>query len=142
MLRWVGVIFFFVICFFPFYYMVLLSFRSIQSVLVNPGNLTPDWALVTSMRTYVDVLKPVSQGGQGFGSFILNSVLVAAVTTLLTLVVCILAAYAATRLKFRGKALVNWGLLLVYMVPAIVLAIPLFVLYSRMGLRADVPRRR
>lgn len=140
-LRWVGIIFFFVICFFPFFYMVLLSFRSIQSVLVDPGSLVPDWELVTSFQTYSDVLKPMSQGGQGFSSFILNSVLVAVVTTILTLSVCILAAYAATRLKFRGKPLVNWGLLLVYMVPAIVLAIPLFVLYSRLGLRADVPRR-
>lgn len=140
-LRWVGIIFFFLICFFPFFYMVLLSFRTIQSVLINPGSLAPDWSMVTSMKTYVDVLKPVSAGGQGFGSFVLNSVLVAAITTGLTLTVCVLAAYAATRLEFRGKALVNWGLLLVYMVPAIVLAIPLFVLYSKLGLRADVPRR-
>lgn len=140
-LRWVGILFFFVICAFPFYYMLLLSFRSIQSVLVNPGSLVPDWELVRSFQTYVDVLKPVAEGGQGFGIFIRNSALVAIITTSLTLVVSVLAAYAATRLRFRGKELVNWGLLLVYMIPAIVLAIPLFVMYSRLGLRADVGRR-
>lgn len=140
-LRWIGILFFFVICAFPFYYMLLLSFRSIQSVLVDPGSLVPDWALVRSFQTYVDVLKPVANGGQGFGIFIRNSTVVAVITTTLTLIVSVLAAYAATRLRFRGKELVNWGLLLVYMIPAIVLAIPLFVIYSRLGLRADVGRR-
>lgn len=140
-LHWIGILFFFVICAFPFYYMLLLSFRSIQSVLVDPGSLVPDWALVRSFQTYVDVLKPVANGGQGFGIFIRNSTVVAVITTTLTLIVSVLAAYAATRLRFRGKELVNWGLLLVYMIPAIVLAIPLFVIYSRLGLRADVGRR-
>lgn len=140
-LRWLGIIFFFVITAFPFYYMVLLSFRSIQDVLRNPGSLLPDWALVRSMQTYIAVLKPVSQGGQGFLTFIWNSLVVSIIATALTLVVAIFAAYAATRLEFRGKRTINWGILLVYMVPSIVLAIPLFVLFSRLGLRADVPRR-
>lgn len=140
-LRWIGLFFFFVICAFPFYYMVLLSFREIQSVLTNPGGLLPDWNLVRSFRTYSDVLRPVSQGGQGLYQFILNSVAVASVTTLITLVVAILAAYAVTRLRFRGKTAINWGLLLVYMVPAIVLSIPLYVMYTRLGLRSTVPSR-
>lgn len=140
-LRRVGIIFFFLATAFPFYYMVLLSFRSIQGVLIEPGSLVPDWELVRSMRTYVDVLKPVTQGGQGFYVFVRNSLVVALITTALTLVVSILAAYAATRLEFRGKTMINWSILLVYMVPAIVLAIPLFVLFSRLGLRQDVARR-
>ncbi len=140
-LRWIGIVLFFLACAFPFYYMLLLSFRSIQSVLVEPANLIPDWELVRTLQTYKDVLKPVGQGGQGFIIFIRNSLGVSLVTTAITLWVSISAAYAATRLDFRGKNLVNWGLLLVYMIPAIVLAIPLFVLYSKLGLRSDVPRR-
>ena len=140
-LRWIGLIFFFVICVFPFYYMLLLSFREIQSVVVRPGSLLPDWELITSLRTYRDVLRPVARGGQGFGSFIANSLIVASVTTILTLVVAVLAAYAATRLRFRGKTITNWGLLLVYMVPGIVLSIPLYVMYSRFGFRSTVSTR-
>lgn len=140
-LRWFGLFFFFVICAFPFYYMVLLSFREIQSVLVNPGGLLPDWELVRSLRTYREILAPVDQGGQGFLSFIRNSFLVAAVTTAITLFVAVFAAYAATRLRFRGRKVANWGLLLVYMVPGIVLSIPLYVMYTRLGLRTSVPTR-
>lgn len=140
-LRWIGLIWFFVICAFPFYYMVLLSFREIQSVLVNPGGLLPDWELLRSFRTYRDVLWPTSQGGQGLYQFILNSLAVAVVTTLITLLVAVFAAYAATRLRFRGRSTINWGMLLVYMVPGIVLAIPLYVMYTRLGLRTNVPSR-
>lgn len=141
LLRWIGLFFFFVICAFPFYYMVLLSFREIQSVLVHPGRLLPDWNLVVSLRTYIEVLRPVSRGGQGFYQFIINSLVVASITTVITLLVAVFAAYAVTRLRFRGKTIANWGLLLVYMVPAIVLSIPLFVMYSRLGLRTTVPSR-
>ena len=140
-LRWVAIVFFFVICAFPLYYMVMLSFKDIQVLLTNPSNLLPDLHTVWPPKTYIDVLKPISQGGQGFLVFIKNSFLVAVVTTALTMVVSILAAYAATRLKFRGKGAVNWGLILVYMVPAIVLAIPLFVIYSQLGMRTTVPKR-
>ena len=140
-LRWIGIVFFFVICAFPFYYMILLSFREIQGVLVSPGSLLPDWDLVFSLRTYRDVLRPTTQGGQGFYQFIINSFVVAAVTTVITLVVAVLAAYAATRLRFRGKTAANWGLLLVYMVPGIVLSIPLYFMYTRLCLRTTVPLR-
>lgn len=140
-LKWIGIVFFFLITAFPFYYMVLLSFRPIQGLLRNPGSLMPNWELVRSMQTYIDVLKPVGQGGQGFYIFVRNSLGVSLVTTVLTLIIAILAAYAATRLEFRGKRGINWSILLVYMLPAIVLAIPLFVLFSRLGLRQDVFRR-
>ncbi|MCB9137071.1 MAG: carbohydrate ABC transporter permease [Caldilineaceae bacterium] len=140
-LRWIGILFFFLITAFPFYYMVLLSFRSIQDLLTDPGNLMPDWSLVASMETYINIMKPVSQGGQGFYTFILNSLMVATIATALTLIIAILAAFAATRLDFRGKGLINWGILLVYLVPAIVLAIPLFVIFSKLGFRATVERR-
>ena len=140
-LRWIGIIFFFIICAFPLYYMILLSFKSMQSLLTDPGNLLPDWGTMWPPTTYIDVLKPRNQGGQGFMMFIRNSFVVSVAATAITMVVSVLAAYAATRLRFRGKGPVNWGLLLVYMVPAIVLAIPLFVIYSQLGLRTTVPSR-
>ncbi|MCB0201710.1 MAG: carbohydrate ABC transporter permease [Caldilineae bacterium] len=140
-LRWIGIVFFFVICAFPLYYMIMLSFTDIQVLLTNPSRLLPDLGSIWPPKSYIDVLAPIDKGGQGFMVFIRNSFMVAVVTTAITMVVCIMAAYAATRLKFRGKGAVNWGLILVYMVPAIVLAIPLFVIYSQTGLRSTVPKR-
>ncbi len=75
---------------------------------------------------------------QGFTDFIRNSLLVAAVSVIASVGVAIAGAYAAARLRFRGKNVASWGILIVYLFPAVVIAIPLFVLFSRLGLRSSL----
>ncbi|MEO1290674.1 MAG: ABC transporter permease subunit [Chloroflexota bacterium] len=72
---------------------------------------------------------------QGFPPFILNSLILSLLTVSLTLLLAIPAAYAITRLRYLGRNLMSWGILMIYMFPAIVLAIPLFVVFTRTGLR-------
>ena len=50
----------------------------------------------------------------------------------------ILGAYAVARLRFRGSKVVTGLILLVYLFPAVVLAIPLFVLFSKLSLRSSL----
>ena len=68
--------------------MVLLSFRTLGSLLADPGAL---WVSIDELdlSTYLDVLAPVSDGGQGFIVFMRNSLLVALSTVVLTLLVAI-----------------------------------------------------
>ncbi len=54
---------------FPFYYMVLLSLRTIQQFLLDPANLSV-FGHVSCPAVYATVLKPVSKGGQGFLVFL------------------------------------------------------------------------
>jgi multiple sugar transport system permease protein len=70
-LRWVVIAFFLVATLFPFYYMVLLSLRTIQQFLLDPANLS--FFGHVSTGGYATVLKPVSKGGQGFLIFLRNS---------------------------------------------------------------------
>jgi multiple sugar transport system permease protein len=122
---------------FPFYYMVLLSFRPLEGVLQNPGSLwvSPgDWDL----STYGDVLKSVDDGGQGFLNFIKNSMLVALGTMVLALLVSVPGAYAVSRLEFFGRDKISALFLAVYFFPSILLAVPLFVFYTRIGLRGSL----
>ncbi|MEM6527818.1 MAG: carbohydrate ABC transporter permease [Chloroflexota bacterium] len=72
---------------------------------------------------------------QGFPPFIWNSLLLALLTVSLTLLLAIPGAYAITRLRYPGRNAMSWGILMIYMFPAIVLAIPLFVIFTRTGLR-------
>ena len=44
-------------------------------------------------------------------------------------------AYAVARLRFPGQAFLSRSILLIYMVPAIVLVIPLYAVFSQLGLR-------
>ena len=63
-----------------------------------------------------------------------NSFYVSTITTLVSAVVGCTAAYAITRLKFRGRQLIARFLIWSYLVPASVLFIPLFSLVQTLGL--------
>ena len=137
-LKWVSVVFFVVITAFPLLYMVSLSFKPIEEVLRNPGNPLPGFDDVLGLETYRAVLRPVSEGGQGFMTFIRNSAIVSFSTVAITTSLAIFGAYAAARLNFKGKSVVQGGILMVYLFPAIVVAIPLFVIFSRLSLRSSL----
>lgn len=121
----------------PFYYMVMLSLRPLDAVLQDPGAL---WVSVEELdlAAYASVLAPASQGGQGFLVFIGNSLLVALGTVVITLVVAIPGAYAVSRLRFAGHRQISGLFLGVYFFPTILLAIPLFVFFTRIGLRGEL----
>jgi multiple sugar transport system permease protein len=134
-LRWVTIAVFMVATLFPFYYMVLLSLRPIEDLILNPGSLGLG---ELTASTYREVLKPVSQGGQGFVRFLVNSAIVAAISMLVALAVSIPGAYSLARLSFPGRRRISALFLAVYLFPAIVLAVPLYVLFTRIGLRGSL----
>ncbi|MEW1845065.1 carbohydrate ABC transporter permease [Nonomuraea angiospora] len=115
---------------FPFLYMVMLSVRDIQELILEPGSL---WPRGFTLDTYVDVLTR-----QGFLSFLRNSAIVALASVAVTLLISIPGAYAVARLRFFGRRQVHFLFLAVYLFPAIVLAIPLFVLFTMLGLRGSL----
>jgi multiple sugar transport system permease protein len=136
-LRWVVIIVLLVVTVFPFYYMAMLSFRSLDAVTQDPGGLLPS-ASELNLTRYASVLKSADSGGQGFLQFMRNSALVAISTVLLTLAVALPGSYAVSRLRFFGHRQVSALFLAVYFFPAILLAVPLFVFFSRIGLRGSL----
>ncbi|MDA0635800.1 carbohydrate ABC transporter permease [Nonomuraea sp. MCN248] len=120
----------FLITAFPFYYMVMLSFRDIQELILQPGSL---WPQTFTFDTYLNVLDR-----QGFLTFMRNSAIVAVASVAVTLLISIPGAYAVARLNFFGRRQVHFLFLAVYLFPAIVLAIPLFVLFTMLGLRGSL----
>ncbi|AQZ66286.1 Inner membrane ABC transporter permease protein YcjP [[Actinomadura] parvosata subsp. kistnae] len=122
--------FLFLITAFPFFYMVMLSVRDIQELILDPGSL---WPRAFTLDTYVDVLTR-----QGFLTFLRNSAVVAVASVAVTLLISIPGAYAVARLRFFGRRQVHFLFLAVYLFPAIVLAIPLFVLFTMIGLRGSL----
>jgi multiple sugar transport system permease protein len=122
--------FLFLITAFPFFYMVMLSVRDIQELILDPGSL---WPRSFTLDTYVDVLTK-----QGFLTFLKNSAIIAVASVVFTLLISIPGAYAVARLRFFGRRQVHFLFLAVYLFPAIVLAIPLFVLFTMLGLRGSL----
>ncbi|MEV0430047.1 carbohydrate ABC transporter permease [Micromonospora sp. NPDC050495] len=121
----------------PFWYMLVLSVRPIERLLLDPGSLLVPLGELT-VDTYAEVLRSVEDGGQGFLAFIRNSGIVALSATVLTLLVAIPGAYAVARLRFFGRRQVSALFLAVYLFPSIVIAIPLFVVFTRAGLRGSL----
>ena len=137
-LKWASVAFFLIITAFPLIYIVSLSFKPISELIQEPGRFWPTWGQVREFDAYKQVLRPQSEGGQGFTTFIKNSLIVSVVTVALTLGIGTLAAYAAARMNFFGKRTISFGIIIVYLFPAIVLAIPLFALLSNIGIRGSL----
>ncbi|MEV7996043.1 carbohydrate ABC transporter permease [Streptomyces sp. NPDC086077] len=136
-LRWVVIAFLAVITVVPFYYMLLLSLKPIDALLLDPGSL---WVSAKdfTLSTYQDVLRSTDAGGQGFLKFLLNSALVALGTVALTMLAAVPGAYAVSRLKFFGHRQVSALFLAVYMFPATLLAVPLFVVFAKLGLSSSL----
>jgi multiple sugar transport system permease protein len=134
-LRWVVIAVLVVATLFPMYYMVVLSLRSLDEVVLRPALLWPaefDWS------TYVQVLVSEEEGGQGFLVFLRNSAILAVLTVVFTLLAAVPGAYAISRLEFFGRRQVSALFLAVYLFPAILLAVPLFVFFSAIGLRGSL----
>ncbi len=131
-LRIVGILFFVLMVAFPFYWMIASSLRPLEEILMNPANLGLDFRKI-DLSAYYNVLFD-----HGFVRYILNSLYVSIITVALSVALATVGGYAVTRLRFRGQSFMSYSILIIYMFPAIVLVIPLYVIFSHMGLRDSV----
>lgn len=113
-------------CIAPFVWQMLTSVKSPAEVFSIPPTYLPR---EISLRNYADIftMRP-------FGRYILNSVIVASGTTVLSLLVGSLAAYSLARLKIRGREVFRNSILLVALFPQIILVIPLYEMVLKLGL--------
>ena len=118
-----------VFCIAPFLYMLILSFKRRIDILAQvPPTLSFQWKTIAS--SYREVLH-----NQGMLEFVGNSVFVVGVSTLLALIIGTPAAYAFSRLPFRGKQQLGNTILSMRFMPPIAVAIPLFLMIRGIGLR-------
>lgn len=129
-----GYVFLTAIVLIPFFIMVMTSFKSQQELLANPLdyslNLEKGWAL---LRSYVELFADFN-----FGRYLLVSAFVSVVTVFITLLFSVPGAYAVARLRFKGRSHFSRSILLIYMVPMIVLALPIYIAFSMTGLRNSI----
>jgi multiple sugar transport system permease protein len=122
---------------FPLVYMIALSFKPISSLLRNPANPFPTWDEI-SLLSYREVLTPLEQGGAGFLVFMHNSLVLSAATVVIVLLLGVLGGYAAGRLKFPGRGGINFLIIVVYLFPGILIAVPMFIFLTQAGLRPSL----
>lgn len=112
----------------PFLVLVLLSFkRRIEILTEVPPSLDFDWSVI--LANYSDVLF-----NRGFLDFGITSVIVTGAATLIALVVGAPAAYAFSRLEFRGRSQWATTVLSFRFMPPIAVAIPILLMMRTIGL--------
>ena len=127
-----GLMLFVLIVAIPFYVMVMTSLKNQQSLLLNPLDFSIDPTVGADVlfRSYIELFTKYD-----FLTLLVNSAVVSVVTVLITLLFSIPGAYAVAKLRFPGRQWLSGSVLLIYLIPAIILVIPLYAVFSQLGLR-------
>lgn len=129
-----GYIFFTAIVLIPFYVMVMTSLKNQSELLQNPLDFSIDLSLGWDLfRSYRELMTQFH-----FGSYLWTSFYISVLTVLITLAFSVPGAYAVARLRFKGQKAISRSILLIYMVPMIVLALPIYIAFSMTGLRNSI----
>ena len=129
-----GYIFFTAIVLIPFYVMVMTSLKNQSELLQNPLDFSIDLSKGFGLlRSYQELFLDFN-----FGTYLVNSFVISVITVFVTLLFSVPGAYAVARLRFKGRAAFSRSILLIYMVPMIVLALPIYIAFSMTGLRNSI----
>jgi len=119
---------FIVVLLFPFYWMGVTTFKP-NDELYNYSEHNPFWI---SSPTLDNIRKLLFE--TDYPQWLLNTMTIAVCATFLSIFASVLAAYAITRLRFRGAQIVGLLIFLAYLVPPSILFIPLATMVYGLGI--------
>ena len=120
----IGLVILLVFCLAPFYWMIVTALKPPTALFNNEL-----WPSSISM----DSMSAVFNQKNNFGQALINSVIVAGITTLFAMLVGIFSAYALTRMKFRGRTFILALVLAASMFPGVAILTPLYELFADWG---------
>lgn len=115
---------------FPIYWMLLTAIQPLSVTLNFPPPLVPvklDFSGLTSVIQDVPIVRWLG-----------NSTVVAGFTTILSTTFATLGAFALSAMKWRGKLVFAFGLLLTQLMPTAAIIVPIFDLYKDFGLLGNL----
>lgn len=140
-LAWVVMIIILIVTLFPFYWVLRTALSSNAALYVDPSALGPvglGFGAFARVFGQQSVEEAIAQGGSGasidFWLYLRNSIVVATAVTVLQVFFSAMAAYAFSRLRWRGRNQVFSLFLLSLMVPTIFTLLPNFLLIRQLGL--------
>lgn len=119
---------FLIVLLFPFYWMTITTFKSNEE-LYNFREYNPFWVHSPTLANVNKLLFETD-----YPRWLMTTMTVAVVATVISLFAAVLAAYAIQRLRFKGGQYVGLGIYLAYLVPPSILFIPLATMVFRFGL--------
>jgi len=110
---------------FPFYWMIISSLKTLEEYRMSTPTF---WPRVIMLSNYLDAFTTAS-----LGRLFLNTMYVGLVSTLLSLVITILTAFAFARLEFKGKETLFALLLATMMIPGELFTITNYSTVTNLG---------
>lgn len=118
-------IFMAIIVLFPFYWMLISSLKSTEEYRWSVPSLFPHRVM---FGNYVEAFNAAN-----LGTLFINTVYVGIVSTILSLIITVLSAFAFARLEFKGKNILFAGLLATMMIPGELFTITNYITITRLG---------
>ncbi len=118
-----------IIILFPIYWMMMTSFKSLPEVILptllprQPGLHSYQWVLTQTP----------------FLTNLRNSIIVSSMVVLVSITLSLLGAYSMARFRYPGRQLLSQLVLFAYIVPAILLLVPIFMTVRDLGLLNKLP---
>jgi multiple sugar transport system permease protein len=128
---YVLVISFCIVVLFPVYWIVVNAIQPLEYGMQYPPPLVPREISFAPLTMLFDSF-PVAR-------WLLNSIFLAGMTTLIVLALAVLGSFAMTFLKWRGKAAFGLLLLMTQMLPEALVVIPVYAMYRDLGLSDSLP---
>ena len=117
-----------IVLLFPFYWMVITAIKPKEHLLALDSH-NPFWTWQPTLE-HINALLFETE----YPHWLWNTMFVAVVATVLSLIASVLAAYAITRIRFRGAEAVGGAIFMAYLVPPSLLFIPLSTVVYQYGL--------
>ncbi|WP_431300228.1 carbohydrate ABC transporter permease [Tabrizicola sp. BL-A-41-H6] len=111
---------------FPLFWMVVTSIKPSAELFRRPPTMLPEAA------TFEHYWRLLSQ--TNFLTYFKNSVILSLSTTVVVITVATLGAYSLVRFKYRGRESLAFLVLFTYLLPSVVLIIPLYLMLVSLGL--------
>jgi len=124
-LLWTLNVLFLLFFLFPFYWQTITAFKPDAEIMSSPVEWFPSRLDLSHFQSVFTNF--------GFGRNIMNSIVVAGLTTLLCLLFGIFAAYAIAKLPLPAKRPIMIGVVVMVTFPGIALVAPLFILLRGLG---------
>jgi len=121
----------------PGLWVVLTAFRPNIEVLARPTVWIPQNPTLDNFLAIFGLL-PTQQEGLPVAQYFANSLVISITSTIIAILIGMMGGYAFARFRFRGKAALFLGFMLSRAVPGVALSLPLFIIWSRVGL-IDTP---
>lgn len=114
----------------PMYWIVATALKPYSAVNVTP----PQLVFTPTTRNFSELMHPETESAKAFPGQLMGSLVIGVTSTVIAVIMGTLAAYAFSRFKIKAKNDALFFILSTRMLPPVVVAVPVFLMFRNLGL--------